>query len=216
MLNLPKKYLSYSAIDTFLKRPAEFRKRYYENAPMVVTPELSFGKMIADRLENRHESVAHIKQYPKPEQQIKVNIGGVPIFGFIDSYDPETRSFLEYKTGRKPWTQTRVDKHLQLDIYSLAIEEIFGSVTDECELIWMETAKVEKPQVGLVAHEDSYGIELTGKVNSFPRTITKGDREATRQLIVSVAEAISKDYTKWQEERSVATEAANKLSTGLH
>ena len=192
-----KKYLSYSAISTWLQSPATYRKRYYESSPMVFTPELMFGKKIADLLENKDESVAHIKQYVKPEQKINCEIEGVPIFGFIDSFDPETNSFYEFKTGRVAWTQRRVDKHLQLDIYSLCIENIFGSVNDECELIWLETEKKEEKTTGLITHEESHRIALTGVVKEFKRTITDEDRLACRDMIVRIAGEISDDYTKY-------------------
>lgn len=197
MYNLPKSYLSYSAMSTWLQSPDTYRKRYYENAPMVVTPELAFGKKIADLLEAKDESVSHIKQYIKPEQKINCEIEGVPIFGFIDSFDPDTRSFYEFKTGRVPWTQKRVDKHLQLDLYSLCIEEIFGSVNDDCELIWLETAQNKVKMTGLITHENSHNIVLTGTVKEFKRNITKDDREATKEMVVRIAEEISKDYTEY-------------------
>jgi len=161
-----------------------------------------FGKLTADMLENRDESLAHIRQYATPEQQIQVEIEGVPIFGFIDSFDPETNSILEYKTGRSPWTQKKVDKHLQLDIYSLCVEEIFGSVNDECMLIWMQTEKIDEPKVGLITHEDSHGIRLTGEVTEFTRIITDEERENTRELIARVAQEISDDYTEYLEAKS--------------
>ena len=202
--NLPKPYLSYSAIESWLKYRADFRRRYYEQQEMIVTPELAFGKKIGELLENHDESLSHIKQYVKPEQKFNVEIDGVKLFGFIDSFNPETNSFYEFKTGRTPWTQGRVDKHLQLPIYSVAIEEMFGTVTDECELIWMETRKVEKQQIGLLTHRDAYGIELTGKVREFKRTITKEERQATRELVVTVAKEISDDYTEWQKAKAKA------------
>lgn len=196
--NLPKPYLSYSAINKWLESPARFRKKYYENAPDYTTPELAFGKKIATLLENKDESMSHIRQLQKPEQRIDIMIDGVPIYGFIDSFDPDTKSFLEFKTGRQPWTKARVSKHLQLDLYSTAIEEMYGSVTDECMLIWMETEKIETPKIGLITHEESHGIRLTGVVKEFQRVITSEDRENMRTLLKRVAEEISDDYTEYQ------------------
>jgi len=196
--NLPKKYLSYSAIAVWLKNPHDFRRRYYENAPMIMTPELHFGKKISKLLEIQHDSLSHIKQYSKPEQVVKCEIEGVPLFGYIDSFDPMDCAFYEYKTGHVAWNEKRVNKHLQLDIYSLAIEEIFGKVTDECSLIWMQTKRIEKPTQGRVTHEEAYKIEFTGKVKEFKRVITKEDRNNMRSLLVEVAEAISSDYSEWQ------------------
>lgn len=200
--NLPKKYLSYSAISTWLRDPYQFRRRYYHNDPMIMTPELHFGSKIAKLLEKKHDSMNHIKQYPVMEQRMKVEIEGVPFFGFIDSFDPMDCAILEYKTGVTPWNEERVKDHLQLDLYSLAVETIFGKVQDEAELIWMQTRKIEKPREGRVTHEEAYEIEFTGKVKSFVREITKEDRDNTRSLLVEVAEAISSDYSSWLEQKN--------------
>ena len=199
MYNLPKGYLSYSAIDLWLKSPKQFRRRYYENAPMLNTPELTFGKKIATLLENKDESMSHIKQYKKPEQEINMTVEGVKIFGYIDSFDPETNSLIEYKTGRNPWDAVKVRKHIQLDLYSLAIQTMFGDVNDDCELVWMETIKLPSKTCGLGTKEDAYGIALTGKVTSFPRTIKQWERDKMKDTVMSVATEVSGDYTAWQE-----------------
>ena len=167
-----------------------------------MTPELHFGKKISRLLEIKHDSLSHIKQYSTPEQTIKCEIEGVPIFGFVDSFDPMDCAFLEYKTGTVAWNEKRVAKHLQLDIYSLAIEEIFGKVQDECSLIWMQTRRIEKPQEGRVTHEEAYEIEFTDKVKEFKREITKEDRDNTRSLLVQVAEEITLDYQEWLDRQN--------------
>lgn len=202
--NLPKKYLSYSAIDTWLKNPGQFRKRYYEGEEFHMTPELTFGKKIAELLENGDGSLAHIPRYNKPEQEINCTIDDVPVFGFIDSYDTERHAFLEYKTGKQPWDEARVKQHLQLDIYSLAIQTIFGKVSDTCHLIWMETERIEDHPSGRITHADAYGIRLTGKVHTFERVITRIERDATRQLLTDVARAISDDYTEYLQTKTTA------------
>jgi hypothetical protein len=198
MYKLPKKYLSYSAIDLWLKNPAQYRKKYYENYNQPTTPEMLFGKNIALLLENADASVAHIKQYSHPEYKLDVVIEGVPFFGFIDSYDPKKKRFLEYKTGHAPWDAVRVRKHLQLPLYSLAIECLEGEVDDTCELIWMQTEKVEKKALGLVTHEDAYGIKLTGEVKSFKRKIEQWERDRLREQLVQIATDIEKDYEEYQ------------------
>lgn len=200
-----KDYLSYSAIDKWLKSPEQYRKQYYKQRPTIVTPELAFGKSVATLLENADASMSHVKQYSHPEYQINVSINGVPFFGFIDSFDPATKSILEYKTGKQPWTQARVDKHLQLALYSLSIELLEGEVNNTCELIWLETRKVEKKSSGLISHEESYGIELTGRVETFERTITKAEREETAALITKVADEIARDYAEYKKTRERET-----------
>lgn len=202
--NLPKGYLSYSAIDTWIKNPEQYRRRYYENEEFPMTPELTFGKKIAELLEVNDPSVAHIPRYNKPEQSIKCTIDEVPVFGFIDDFDTREHRFREYKTGKTPWTEDRVLKHKQLDLYSLAIEAIYGSVVDLCHLVWMQTERVETPHSGRITHADQYGIKMTGEVKIFPREITKDDRLHMRWLLRSVAEEISNDYTEYLEKKNAA------------
>lgn len=197
--NLPKDHLSYSAIDMWLKYPDKYREKYYKGIEQFVTPELSFGKKIADLLEAGDESVKHIRRYPVAEKMFNLTIDEVPVFGFMDSFDPSTCSILEFKTGKTPWTQNRVDKHLQLDLYSLAVECMYDHVDDHTMLVWMETERVDRPVGGRITHHAAYGIKLTGRVTEFHRTVTKDDRLAMRRLLRSVAEEISKDYTEYQK-----------------
>ena len=208
---LPKPYLSYSAINTFLTNPADFRKRYYENKQLPVTPELLFGKKIGELLEHGDESLSHILRYDTPEQELKFEVDGVPILGYIDTFDSVKHKVGEYKTGKTPWTQSRVDKHLQLDIYSLGVETIFGSVDDECVLVWLETERVNKPQGGRIQHGCEYEIQFTGKVREFKRVITKEDRERAYDTIVRVAQDISTDYSDWLDSKDRANRGGRKV-----
>lgn len=207
---LPKSYLSYSAISSFLTNPAEFRARYYENRQLPVTPELIFGKRVGELLENNDESLKHILRYDTPEQELKFEVDGIPILGYIDSFDSVKKKVAEYKTGKTPWTQGRVNAHIQLDIYSLGVETIFGSVDDECVLVWLETRKVEKPLNGRCSHAHAYEIEFTGKVKEFVRVITKEEREAAYNTIIRVAQDISEDYTDWLSTKERATKGGRR------
>jgi len=198
---LPKPYLSYSAMSSFLSYREDFRKRYYENKPMIITPELTFGKRIGELLENDDESMRYVLRYDTPEQELKFEVDGVPILGYIDTFDSNNKKIGEYKTGKTPWTQGRVDKHFQLDVYSLGVETIFGKVDDECVLVWLETQRVEKKAEGRCTHSGAYEIEFTGRVKEFVRTITKEGRENAYNQIIKIAQDISEDYTDWLSTR---------------
>ena len=205
MYTLPKPYLSYSAMNLWLTNKDRYRKQYYEKVSSPSSPELRFGKRIADLLENKDKSLDHIQQYPVPEQPLNVTIDGVPVLGFIDSFDPTKQRFLEFKTGKQPWTQKRVDNHKQLDLYSLCIQEIYGSVTDLCHLIWMQTENVDVKSVGLITHEDSHSIQLTGEVHTFERVITQDERNAMRELLITCAREIHDDYSEYLQNKTRPT-----------
>lgn len=198
MYSLPKGYLSHSAMELWRKNPDAYRRKYYEKGPDINTPEILFGKKIATLLENHDELVKHVKQYSHPEFQLDFQIEGVPILGYIDSFDPKKKRFLEFKTGHVAWDAVRVRKHPQLTLYSLGIEVLFGSVHPTCELVWLETEKVLTPSLGLVTHEDAHSIKLTGRIETFKRKIEQWERDKLREDIVSIAREISADYEAYK------------------
>ena len=208
---LPKPYLSYSAINDFYYNRDRFRAKYYEGKDWPVTPELVFGKSIGERLENvineRTEPITaitystldtvSIPHGDVAEKKLEFEVDGIPILGYIDSFLESDKFIVEMKTGKTPWTQGRVNKHFQLDVYSLGVEILEGKVNDECMLVWLETQRVERPIGGRVAHHDAYGIEFTGKVKEFTRVITAEDRQIAYDRIITTAQDISEDYTDW-------------------
>lgn len=205
-----KDYLSYSAINTFIHSPEQYRRQYFEGTPFIESPEILFGGKIARLLETRDPSMDHIMQFSVPEQKLEFEVEGVKILGFIDTFSPEQKIVGEYKTGKQPWTQERVNKHLQLDIYSLGVEKIFGEVSDLCYLIWMQTEQVDHKKEGRSTHADSYSIRLTGEVQTFERVITKDDRYAVRELIVRVAHEIDRAYKHFLEEKNAKTASISR------
>ena len=131
------------------------------------------------------------------EKKLEFKVDGIPILGYMDSFLTSNNFIVEMKTGKTPWTQGRVNKHFQLDVYSLGVEILEGKVNDDCMLVWLETRKVEKKLEGRCAHASAYEIEFTGKVKEFTRTITKEDRAMAFDKIVTIAQDISEDYTDW-------------------
>jgi hypothetical protein len=194
---LPKPYLSYSAMNDFYYNKSRFQQKYYEGIDSPVTPELMFGKRIGEMLEHGDESLAHIPHGDVAEKKLEFKVDGIPVLGYIDSFRSEDNFIYEFKTGKTPWTQGRVNKHFQLDVYSLGVEILEGKVSDECMLVWMETMKIERKGGGRIQHETAYEIAFTGKVKEFTRFITKEDRDAAYNRIITTAQDISEDYTDW-------------------
>lgn len=151
-------------------------------------------------IENKDPTLDHVKQYSKPEHRFEIEIDGVTVMGYIDSYCPDTKSILEYKTSRTTfWNTQTVAKHKQLDLYSLAIEMTEGEVNDDLELIWLETEKFNEITTGLIPTTGAYEMRLTGKMEVFPRTVTEEDRQSMRDLVLQVADQISEDYTEYMK-----------------
>ena len=212
---LPRGYLSYSGMNDFYYNRERFRDKYYRGVDGFVTPELIFGKkvgeMVEDIIKTKEEKITQ-KTYSEythervtvaiphgnvAEKELRFEVDGIPILGYIDSFLEENSTIFEMKTGKTPWTQGRVDKHFQLDVYSLGVEILEGKVNDECMLVWMETQKREHPRGGRATHAGAYEIEFTGKVKEFTRTITAEDREVAYNRIITIAQDISEDYTDW-------------------
>jgi len=195
---LPKPHLSFSQIQLWLSSRDGYRKRYYpqEKTTYFSSPEMEFGNTVTLAMEKGEEWTKFIPRYKTFEHKLLVEIEGIPILGYIDNINLKTLQFAEQKTGRTKWTQKKVDKHLQLDLYSLLLHEKYGKVKEECYLLWVETEKIKKKvMMGDIELEgDSTDIGLTGNYTMFPRTITKKDREKMRSLIVKVAAEIELDY----------------------
>lgn len=208
--NLPKKYLSYSACMQWMKSKDQFRKRYYENEPSLMTSEMVFGKRIASLLENDEEVKKHpvlslIPRLPVSEYSIEVDIEGIPVKGYLDMFNPEDNSFVEIKTGhlskegKVPWSNISVAKHLQLDFYSLLIKSKHGKVAPMCNLIWLETEFKNKTIEfdGHILTGETRELDLTGRFEIFNRRIHSYERDLAKSLIQKIALEISEDYTSY-------------------
>lgn len=205
MLKLPKAYLSYSQMRVWLDDKDQYRARYYLGQEQKGSRYLLFGSEMAKGLEDGTIKVPDLVQYEVQEEQVKLDVEGVPFYAYIDQFSPDRKKFREIKTGirRKDgsprWTQDLVNKHMQLDVYSALIEEKYGSVDDECHLDWIITRNKAK-EIEFGGHtlvSESAELEITGEVVSFPRIISDTERKRIKFLIRSVAEEISNDYSEY-------------------
>lgn len=196
---LPKGHLSFSQITLWLMAKETYRKKYYpEKRPHYgQSLEMIFGNEVTEAMEKNEDWVSFIPRYETFEFDASFEIDGVRIEAYIDNIDLKTLHYREQKTGRTPWTQNKVDKHLQFDIYSMLLEEQFGKVPDEHKLVWAKTQKKTKTVPladGTVIEAESEEIELTGEFEEIPRLVTKDHRNECRKLITRVAKEISEDY----------------------
>lgn len=211
-MELPKKYLSYSAMSMWEKSPYEFRQKYYENKKPPESPEIIFGKKIAKLLETRDVDgdpiLSMVPRYSVPEHKIEVMVEDVPVLGYLDSFEPKTNSFLEYKTGRPMangaarWDRLSVAKHEQLDIYSLLIQLKYGSVDRHCKLIWIPT-RYKKELVefdGKTLEAKGNEIQFSGSPPQiFERTIYQWERDRIKEKIIRIAHEIELDWKEYRQ-----------------
>ena len=204
--NLPKGYLSYSAIMLWLRSPEMYRRRYYENEEQQESIPMKFGKTIATVFQSRDfkdfPALRKVPYYPVSEQQIIVDVDGVEVKAYLDLWNPATLSIGEVKTGYistktgPPWDKVKVRKHEQLPFYSFLAKKMYGKVDPIVHLIWLETKyrSIEEQVGSRVLEGEGQELELTGKIEIFERRIAEWERARIKALILAAAAAISKDY----------------------
>lgn len=199
-LKLPKEHLSFSQIDLWLRSKETYRKKYYGGVKFATTAAMAFGNEVTLAMAAADPKYDFIPRYPRFEREMLVVIDGIPVKAAIDSIDDSVNRFYEYKTGRTKWTQNKVDKHCQLDLYSLLLEEEDGFVTDECTLVHIEAENMVKTvKMGDIELEGtSTEIRCTGNIYEFKRVITKEDRARMRELVVKVGREIEEDFAAYK------------------
>jgi len=198
---LPKPHISWSQINVWMSNPERFRREYFENAGKLDTKFLQFGKGIAKLIESgKHkELLPELVVYELPEFEIRTLISGIPILSYLDSYDPKLNVFREVKTGKIPWTQSKVQKHDQLTFYATALKSSTGKMPEYCDLDWLETKE------GIIEVDDFWReneklLQVTGRIVTFHREFDEREVDRMENLIVKCAEEISEAYLKFLDE----------------
>lgn len=211
--NLPKGYLSHSAMETWKSSKDQYRLKYYSDDNFgFSTMYTEFGKKIATTLEDKKAKKADpvlckIPSYNVSEQELLFTVGGVPIKGYIDSFDNKKNRIIEYKTsikrsdGKQLWNNVSVKKHNQMLLYALGVKELFGSVHHEVKLIWMETDIKEVCEEiefgGITITDCKPGLYLTGHFEVFKRKLEDWEFDWMKKEIIKIATEISDDYTAY-------------------
>ena len=209
---LPVGHLSFSQITLWLSGRETYRKKYYPDIRphYAQSPEMAFGNFITEEMEKGNPEFDFIPRYDtfeypsKVEPEVNFEVEGIVVKAYIDQLWLEKVKYREQKTGRTPWTQNKVNKHIQLDLYSMLLEQHFGFVDEDTELLWVPARKkiktVELPG-GHTVTAESTEIEVVGPCPEFPlgyvtypRRITALERKAIKELVVRVAKEISEDY----------------------
>jgi len=191
-MRLPKKILSYSAVNAFTKTSThrQWIQRYIYKEPFFETPELLFGKRVSDNLdkdnffdwdEDLRDVLCKAPMYGIPEEVVVLQRKGYAIQAYLDRALEDYSKIIEFKTGKTAWTQERLDSDLQTAVYSWLIYENFN-IIPEVTLCWLPTTG---------QREELY---LTGEVVCFERKVTKEQIEATAQLFDDAAQRMSQVY----------------------
>lgn len=196
---LPKKYLSWTQFEMWRKSPDNYVKRYFAHSANLDTDEIRFGKMISEKIENWeiHEILPNLELFDIPEYYIEFEVDGQKCISYIDHAKEDLSMFREYKTGKKPWTPSRVQSHDQLVFYALAIRKKTGKKPDKCFLDWIVT---DNKEPGTFSNAKKKEIFLTGEVKSFEREIFDIEIDRLEQEIIKTIQDISDRYHQYLDE----------------
>ena len=197
--------ITYSYANLWYSNPKGFRARYYRNEESPINPAYIFGSQISDLIKNEpnHPLFVNLPKYSAIDEEYNTILGDVPFVFHPDMFEPSTFAFREIKTGMrtssgKPsWTQEKVDKHMQLDCYSLGIEMVFGRVNELCHLDWLVKDKLAPVVIpsGTKAKMSNAGqIVFNGEVISFERVISSMERYRAKEWLVQAFHEIKADF----------------------
>jgi hypothetical protein len=125
--------------------------------------------------------------------------------GYIDSATEDLGEMIEYKTGKEPWTDNRVEEHDQLLFYALAFYKYHGwEITKKQPpnmfLVWIETMDVEGK------------LLYTGDYKIWQRKITLQDiLSFEKKLIKTIREIDNFEYVQTDADPDLVSRYAHLL-----
>lgn len=182
----------------WMRSPDRYTERYMLGGSDMSNAAMEFGKKTSDALENGAETgdmmldtvVAMLPHYEKREYDIRAPFettdGIVDLLGKLDTFGiKKGPRFREYKTGRVPWTQSRAEKHRQMQHYGTLIYLKFGVLPTEAYLDWAQTEWGEDNE-----------LCFTGKILTFPVVVKLQDILQYLAIVSRVAREIDAAYRK--------------------
>lgn len=173
-----KQYLSYSQIALWLKSRKQYKKQYFYGIEAYGTDAMRIGTA-----SHNHLPSIFGNRYYEYEKEFDCVINGVRLYGKVDMYSEFSNTIYEFKTGKKDgeeWDEALVNSHLQLHLYYLMHEQIFGR---KC---YIKLGKIPKN-----TFYDETNIEW------IEYTPNEEVLEATKRLIVQVRSEIDEAYDEF-------------------
>jgi len=134
--------LSWSAISSWNYSKEDWAKKYIDGEVPKSSKEMDWGKKIGKLLETDPTYLPQVPRHSKMEHKFSVNLSGIPLVGYADSFcDKSHNKLLEFKTGKKAWDQKRTDEHGQITMYCL-MNYITNKIKPEdmdIALVWLPT-----------------------------------------------------------------------------
>lgn len=201
ILYLPRGYISWSQLDLWEKDQKTYIKRYFLGEEDKGNAYMAYGSKVAKDAENGESDdlvIAALNTilptYPKAEYEITHTIetkrGPLKLLGKLDQFRAKPLAFRERKTGMKPWTQSRVDKHGQIDFYYILIGGKHDAKPSEIDA-WLDWAGTEWRYNEATEEQE---LTLTGETRSYPAPRTAGDILKMKHRIITAAIEIDAAY----------------------
>jgi len=184
----------------FESNPTRYIAQYFGGNWDEGTPEMKYGGYIAKLIEEgKHKDLLpDLVVYSSPEHKLETLIDDVPTLSYIDSYDPETNTFREYKTGKAPWTHPKVYKHGQLLFYAVMLRNVTGKMPEYCHLDWIETVNYT-PEAALDGFSNNKEIKVTGKITTFERRFTERELDMFEERIKETYQKIKEAWEQYEK-----------------
>jgi hypothetical protein len=148
-------YLSYSQYNTWKRSKREYIRQYFFGERFEGNAYTDFGSWIGEALENNdfsdgftkkeQEFMATVPRFDEFEREIKLQMDGFYVKGFIDTNTkaedyPEglhVRRLADYKTGdiAKKTAEYEGDDYCQLELYAAALEQEYGIRPDHAQVV---------------------------------------------------------------------------------
>jgi hypothetical protein len=177
--------LSYTTMNALIHEPHTFICKYKLDLEQFTTPYLEEGgrlhRIVQDHVSGRaeHPALAHLPYFPHVEQgefdrmlEVRLPINDQFSFhGYVDGMNPQTKQFLEIKTG-SAWSKQRFLDLVQWKLYASALP-------DYTEVVFVNCSRPEQ-----------YWTKSSVRV--YRHTITEVDRAAARRFIARAIDIIER------------------------
>lgn len=210
MLILPRKdesgnsYISYSQHSKWKYSKKDYIKSYFFGERFEGNAYTDFGSKIGEALENNDfsafdsveaKTLKKVTRLDEFEREVKWNLDGFYVMGYIDTNDKDCKILIDYKTGDLSKVATyEDDKYDQLAIYAGAIQQERGTLPEQAHVELIErTGNAFKGE----------DLALGKEVISIPQDISPKKIEEVKKEVIKVATEIADHYAVFNKMNSI-------------
>ena len=191
---MPTTYLSFTQWNMWLTNPEDYKRRYFLGIKQESNKYLEFGKKVDEAIETRRtdDETLHgismlIPRYQVMQAEIVTEHKGLKLYGKLDTFNPKTLAFRDYKTSKNKWTQGQADSNLQMTMYALILSLEHNQMPASIHIDWIETK------------EEDGEMKITGKLHEFETKRSLAQLYEMSVSVINVANEISEHYKKFMD-----------------